>query len=562
MKHYMPAIIFLLSLLPLGYGHTLYGTHAVLLLMMMVGLTLCIFTMMIVLSDLAEKNRFQNYIIRPCTRAIFRSAERKFLIGIFCSFLAISLAISYFINGFTPAVQDSVAQLIHAKMLASGSVSLPAYPFGGFFTFGGMINDGGHYSQYPPGHILLLAIGLLLGAPFLVNPLLGAVTCVAVYALAKTVYNKKTARFAALLCLGSPFLILMSSEFMNHGSALFFATLFLLAFIKTQKTPTFFWACIAGFAIGYVVITRPLTGVAIALPAAIYSLYLLWNSPRRYIRYFCAMTLIAAIPIAFLLWFNLNTTGDALTLAYDKASGAKYGFGAVPQNMEQWALLPDHTLWRGIGMVFNSTIAMHWFLFNWPTTSLLFVLIAFTLRKLKNTEKLLWATILSLIVFYIPYYFQNWLEGPRFAYEIIGILFIFTAFGIARTPALILHLRLTKLTRNQLNDRLCFVLLALASFTWAYMLIGMSNQPNRTDKLLAMQTLEQRIQKPTIIFMPYEDEYFRLAGIYYPITSESNIIPARDLDKKNASLMQLYPNHDAFRASHIGTYKEIWQRLK
>lgn len=78
---------------------------------------------------------------------------------------------------------------------------------------------------------MLLAIGVLLDASFIINPLIGALSCGATYMLAQSLAGQKQARIAALLCLLSPFILMMSAEFMNHSTALLSATSFLACFL-------------------------------------------------------------------------------------------------------------------------------------------------------------------------------------------------------------------------------------------------------------------------------------------------------------------------------------------
>ena len=82
--------------------------------------------------------------------------------------------ISWFVFDHIPHVQDTVAQLFQAKLFAAGKLYLPSPPLPQFFDLMHVINDGRWYSQYPPGHPLLLLLGVLIHAPWIINPLLGA----------------------------------------------------------------------------------------------------------------------------------------------------------------------------------------------------------------------------------------------------------------------------------------------------------------------------------------------------------------------------------------------------
>ncbi|HET9334123.1 MAG TPA: hypothetical protein VFQ21_11150, partial [Gemmatimonadota bacterium] len=68
-----------------------------------------------------------------------------------------------------PLLVDAVIQLFQAEIFASGRLTAPAPAAPEFFVTQHMVLDGARwYSQYPPGHAAVLALGALLGAAWLV----------------------------------------------------------------------------------------------------------------------------------------------------------------------------------------------------------------------------------------------------------------------------------------------------------------------------------------------------------------------------------------------------------
>ena len=116
-----------------------------------------------------------------------------------------------------PRIHDDVAQLFQARLFAHGRLFASSPPVPQFFDMMPMINDGKWYSQYPPGHPVMLMLGVLIHAPWLINPLLGALTVVVTYFLGKEVYDEPVARLGALLLAFSPYLALTSGQFINHS---------------------------------------------------------------------------------------------------------------------------------------------------------------------------------------------------------------------------------------------------------------------------------------------------------------------------------------------------------
>ena len=133
----------------------------------------------------------------------------------------VAAILSAVVFGRIPHVQDSIAQLFQARIFAGGRLWAPAPPLPDFFGAAHMIlRDGRWFSQYPPGHALLLVPGVWLGVPWLVNPVLGGLAVSGIYFLARELFDRATARVSALLAVLSPFLLLMSAEFMSHAGAL------------------------------------------------------------------------------------------------------------------------------------------------------------------------------------------------------------------------------------------------------------------------------------------------------------------------------------------------------
>ena len=123
------------------------------------------------------------------------------------------------------------------RVFASGHITLPVRFDDYFFGFVQVFNDGQRaFSVQPFGHSLLLALGTLVHSEWLVNPLLGSAQIVVLYLLGKEVYDEATGRIAALLGVASPFLLFMSSEYMNHASSLLFLSLFLLFYFRTIRS--------------------------------------------------------------------------------------------------------------------------------------------------------------------------------------------------------------------------------------------------------------------------------------------------------------------------------------
>lgn len=232
------------------------------------------------------------------------------LVAILFAF-AVASHVAISVLGRIPHVQDSVTYLFQAQTLARGAVTAPAPPlataehtahFDQEFL---LVRDGRWFGKYPPGYPAVLALGVLARAPWLVNPLLAALTVALFYALARRFRQTTDHRppppaslntaplntappttdlLAPLLLATSPFFLVMSGSLMAHTTELFWTTLFMLAWItalarrpahrhpgraislvtrhSSHVTP---WPLLAGVALGMLFLTRQYTAATIGL---------------------------------------------------------------------------------------------------------------------------------------------------------------------------------------------------------------------------------------------------------------------------------------------------------
>ena len=348
---------------------------------------------------------------------------------------------SWLLFGHLPHIVDGMAQAFHAKIFLAGQLTAPPPP-AGFFELTHMIDAPRWYSQYPPGHSLLLAAGQLFGVPWLVNPLFGALSVVLLYFIGREAYGEPTGRLALLLGALSPFLILVSSSFMNHTTTLFFLELFLLGFIGMRRKASLGGALLAGFGLGYALSIRPLTVAAFAIPWVLYAVVragrlLADPASRGAGARFLLLCLLAsaafAVPAGGLLAFNHATNGDPLLFGYEVLHGkeALPGFGK-----QGWSGVP-HTPGRGLDATLRNANSLNRYLFGLPFPSLLFALLGLAWIRLERWDLLLVASVGSVAAAYFFYWYQDLALGPRFLYSGVGPLVLLSARGLLGLPDLL-----------------------------------------------------------------------------------------------------------------------------
>ncbi|HJU88847.1 MAG TPA: glycosyltransferase family 39 protein, partial [Gemmatimonadaceae bacterium] len=180
-----------------------------------------------------------------------------------------------------PHVPDEVGYLWQARYFAQGLLTMPAPPVPEAFRVYLMEFIGARwYSVVPPGWPLALTAGELIGAPWLVNPVLAALSVLLTWSIVGRLYSRRTARLVVLLLATSPWFIFMAMNFMTHTHSLFCALLATWAVLRLREERKLRWAIVGGIGIGLVGLTRPLEGVAVALLLGVWALGSNWRRPR------------------------------------------------------------------------------------------------------------------------------------------------------------------------------------------------------------------------------------------------------------------------------------------
>ncbi|MFN2565257.1 MAG: hypothetical protein ABR499_09645 [Gemmatimonadaceae bacterium] len=339
-----------------------------------------------------------------------------------------------------PIFLDEMSQLLQARAYASGSLTMSTGPFAEFVSILHTVYaDGRAYSQFPPGGPAMLALGTLLGAPWLVNPLCGAIAVGAfAWFVLATEQQRSVAVGAVALFALAPFMLFMSASHMNHVPTLMWVTVAMAALVATLRDGVRVGAALlCGFSLGMAAAIRPVDGLAFALPAAF---WLIWRAGRETIRgdvarrraawieLLCAGA-GAALPMLAVMWVNSHTTGAPLLFGYEVLWGRRHalGFHEAP-----WG--PAHTPLRGVEQLNLYFLRLQSYLYDSPVPSLLAVVASLALvRRVSSTDRYLAASGALLLGLYWAYWHYGFLLGPRFMFPLIPAFAVWTA----RLPALV-----------------------------------------------------------------------------------------------------------------------------
>lgn len=236
--------------------------------------------------------------------------------------------VSTVVHRRAPTSVDAMAQLLHARAVAAGRLTVPLDGDAAAWVIqNGVVTEAGWASIYPPLHTLLLAGGLALGSAWLVGPVAIGVATGFTTAAAERLAGRRVGRVAGLLLALSPFWLVLGGTYSSHTTAA--AGLALVAYAGViGRSGGFGAGLLGGVALGIAVTARPWSGLvcgaaillAVWAPAARRSLP---SVPAR-----LGGLLAGGAPFALLLlWWNDRLFGSPFRLGYSAAFGPAHGLG-------------------------------------------------------------------------------------------------------------------------------------------------------------------------------------------------------------------------------------------
>lgn len=331
-----------------------------------------------------------------------------------------------------PHILDASAYFFQAKIFASGRLSVPVPANLPAFQGPFMVADQGRwFAQYPPATSALLAIGLLVHAPWLVEPLLGAAALWGVYQLGRLMFSRGTALLAVLLGALSPLYLYLAASYLSHTIALFFGVYFLLFFLRFDQNHRQRDLILAAVCAGGMFLTREFSAVLLCSSAIVF--ILVWHR-RSWLREWKRIARLALAPLGVLLVFallylayNAQQTGDPLLLPRTVFYPAdRYGFG------QGIGFYGEHTLAAGFVNLGQLLTILLIDLYGWPFyLTLAFIPLAF----LRRWQQLGWDVFCLtlgglLILAQVGYFYHGIYLGPRYLFEALPFLLLLSARGI------------------------------------------------------------------------------------------------------------------------------------
>jgi hypothetical protein len=375
-----------------------------------------------------------------------------------CAVAAASLSLAYvafYLHG-GPRIIDATAYMHQAHALANGHfgghVPLPSESFRGRF----LIYDEGAgkiAGLFPPGYPLLLSLGVRLGAPMVVGPLLAFALVFATARLAREMCQRtslaesargdvvRVATVSQVLCATMRY---HTADTMSHGLAALLVTCALAAALFATRAERPFGAQLSAFVsagcIGWLLCTR----LASAPPIFLLAVVLVGRARPRLLVPF-ALGLLPGI--ALLLASQAATTGSAFVSAqklyYARSDGPascfRYGFGADVGCMFEHGDFVRARLSSGYGLVSALGVTLRRLrahLTDIQNLELLALVPLVVSPATKRAARLGLLLVLLFVLSYAPFYFDGNYPGggARFFADVLPVehvLFALGAFALA-----------------------------------------------------------------------------------------------------------------------------------
>ena len=353
--------------------------------------------------------------------------------------LTISAVAATFVLGNIPHVSDEVAYQFQARTLALGHLTQPPPLIAESFVFTHTLVDGDHwYGIMNPGWPLILAAGELIQTPWLVNPVVGALSVIVFHrAFRAGGIGEMESRIGALLIALTPFIWFMNGSLMAHPVNLLLFGLFCWAWARMLETGNLLPALGAGLAMGLNLMVRPIDAVAVALPFGILALFRIRRQPRLIFPLLFA-GLVASSGVVGTLLYNQALTGDPFSMPMTKyfflrnpAEQFGLGFGPEMGTSIHGPEFPGYYPSDAVRVTAYRLAQFAIDLYGLPLLVLALPWTAFR-RRWSSWQVTFFGTILSLVVVYIFHFYHGIAYGSRHYYLAIPAFALLLANPMAR----------------------------------------------------------------------------------------------------------------------------------
>ena len=291
--------------------------------------------------------------------------------------------------------------------------------------------NGRWFPQYEPGTSATLAVGVLLGVPWLIEPLLGALALLGMGLTLRRLYDRRVATLAVALGALSPFFLWLSASYLSHTVALFYLVWGLWALTRFAQGGRGWNLPLAAALWALAMLTRDTTAPFVAASVAGLA-WVAWRErwPILQRRHWAAPLAWTAVSIAaylaIYLDYNALLTGNPLlTPRALFFPGDHWGFGPGV------GFYGQHTLAAGFITVQELLTSLSISLYGWPFyLTLAFIPLPFLARRARPADAFLLGAALLMTFAFLGYFYHGVYLGPRYLFEALPFFLGLTARGI------------------------------------------------------------------------------------------------------------------------------------
>ncbi len=342
----------------------------------------------------------------------------------------------YVLQSF-PNSADEHAYIFQAQVFAQGRLSAPEHPHQEFLSpFYILTHEGKVFSIFPPGWSLILSIGMFWGVPALVNPIIGGITVLVVFALGWILMGRKGAWISTALTVICPFFLFNGASYFSHPACLLCVMLAIVSLILWDRMEIGIYALLTGFFASLAFITREYTAI---LLLAIPIVGIARHSFNR--KLFIAWFVIGASPFfMFYIYNNQSLTGNWLRPARFLLESERLGFGDRVIRVFDYI----ETQHYGLTDAIRNLLINCGRLFLWITPGAPLIALWGMWRKRNNK----WFRYFAISAFLLPLGYMLYPSdggnqyGPRFYYESVVFIILLATAGILSLEKSILKRKL------------------------------------------------------------------------------------------------------------------------
>jgi len=354
-----------------------------------------------------------------------------------------------------PFIHDEFSYLLMGDTFAHERLANPPHPLWlSFETF--HVNWNPTYSSiYPPAQGFVLAVGQLLGNPWIGVLLSTASMCVAIFWMLRAWFPTRWAFLGAVMVAAKfGFTHYWMNSYWGGAAAATGGALVLGALPRILRRASVRDALLLGLGIAILANSRPFEGLLFCLPAAYVLLHWLFAGPKdsedrvgRAKRVLLPLTAMLILTGAFMAFYNWRLTGNALlfphTLSVRTYHTESFFLWQKPKppilyNNQEFDRFFNQVLrnayrpsWSSVWRVLTLKVELLWRAYLWPGAMLLLPIVAivFFKKKLRLLVAMFAIVIAGYSILVWPY--------PHYIAPITCIIFAFLVQALRRLQVMV-----------------------------------------------------------------------------------------------------------------------------